>query len=162
MSIGTRIGRNGINAIDGASGCQISAHSNNAGFGPYKLESSGSTTVGGAFTLDGPGFYWVSGSTTTTGTLPAPATHPGAFIMLREVSGSSFMLTGSARSAAAGVFCRNGTGIGSVSGSVGTIAGGGLTVGDKLTVPGVGSVCLWADGAFWVPQASSGSLQIAA
>lgn len=172
MSIGTRIGRNGVQEIDGASGCQVSAHSNNSGFAPYKVESSGSVVLGGSFTVSAPGFYWISGSATTTGTLPAPASHPGGMFMFREVSGSTaaaaFLLTGSARSAAAGVFCANGAGAGSVSGSTfggTTIASGfgaSLRVGDKLTVPGIGSVCLWSDGAFYVPMAASGSLQIQA
>lgn len=169
MSIGTRIGRNGLLQIDGASGCQISAHSNDSGFSPSRLSTSGSTQNGSAFTVSQPGFYFVSGSTTTTGTLPAPGTFPGANMMFREVNnGFSFMLTGSARTAAAALFCRNGAGLGSVSGSTqggGTISSGfgaSLAAGDKLTVPRGGSVNLWSDGALWVVQASSGSLQIEA
>ena len=169
MSIGTRIGRNGLTQIDGASGCQIHGHSNNTGFMPARLENSGSTQNGSSFTVSQPGFYWVSGSTTTTGTLPAPGAFPGASVMLREVNNAfSFMLTGSARTAAAAVFCRNGVGVGSISGSTqggGTISSGfgaSLAAGDKLTVPRGGSVHLWSDGALWVPQASSGSLQIEA
>lgn len=169
MSIGTRIGRNGLQQIDGASGCQIRAHSNDSGFSPSRLSTSGSTQNGSAFTVSQPGFYFVSGSTTTTGTLPAPGAFPGANVMFREVNnGFSFMLTGSARTAAAALFCRNGAGLGSVSGSTqggGAISSGfgaSLAAGDKLTVPRGGSVNLWSDGALWVIQASSGSLQIEA
>jgi hypothetical protein len=176
MGIGTRIGTNGVNQIDGSSGCQVASHSNNFGFAPFKMETSGTVAtgqsqVGTAFTLTSPGFYWVSGSTAATGTLPAPGSFPGAHFMLKECNNAfSFVLTGSARTESGAVFTRNGAGLGSVSGS--TVSGGALIVssgfgaslarGDKLTVPRGGSVCLWSDGGTYVVQASSGSLQIEA
>jgi len=169
MSIGVRIGRNGINEIDGASGCQIGGHSNNSGFSPSRLETSGSVSggqsqSGGTFTVSQPGFYWVSGSTTTTGTLPAPGSFPGGEFMFKECNnGFSFMITGSARTESAAIFTRNGAGIGSVSGSVVSSGfGASLARGDKVTVPRGGSVRLWSDGSIYVIQASSGSLQIEA
>ena len=161
MSTGVRITSNGIEQIDGASGCQISNHSNNKGFAPFPcgpISGSTVTPVGLAFTISFPGFLWVSGSQQCSGTIPAPSLHPGAHIMLACVNDNDgFMLTGSARSVLTiPVFAKNGVGIGSVS----TSLGGGVAAGDKLTVPAAGSVALFSDGLRWIPFASSGSLQI--
>lgn len=169
MGIGTRIGRNGVHQIDGAAGCQINGHSNNMGFLPARLESSGSADAGqiqngGAFTVTQPGFYWVSGSTASTGTLPAPGAFPGGHFMFKECNNVfSFMLTGSARTEAGAVFSQNGAGIGSVTSSIVTSGFGvSLARGDKLTVPRGGSTLLWSDGGTYIVQACSGSLQIEA
>lgn len=153
MAIGTKIGNSqGVNSINGTSGLQVDADANNAGFTPYRIDGAASTSapLSAAFTVVSPGFFWVSGSLTTTGTLPLASDHPGGLIVLNTVTTgrASFMLTGTAVPPAQHVFSPNGIGSGGANGT-------------KLTVPNSGSVGLLSSGIHWVPVMASGSLTIA-
>ena len=165
MSIKTLINNNGIEEIDGSTGLVVSAMSSNVGISPYRLDggTNKSSPAGTAFSVDLPGFYWVSGSTTCTGTIASAAAYPGGMLGFGASNVLySFMLTGSSPrpTGSSGIFIKNGVGIGSVTGS--NVQGGGNCIGDKLTVPPGGSVMLISDGLHWVPMASSGSLMIEA
>lgn len=165
MSVGTRVTPAvGVLSTNNTSGLQVDADSSNTGFTPYRIDGATSTAapLSAAFTVTSPGFYWVSGSLTCTGTIPTASDHPGALLSFGAqilIGNAQFMLTGTARSSGTtAVFVKNGAGIGSVA----TVIGGGVAAGDKLTVPNSGSVALLSDGRYWVPIASSGSLQIQA
>lgn len=151
------------NQLNANNGVVVEQNSNNQGVSPYKIDKGASLTspLTTAFSVTHPGFYWVSGTTTTTtGTLPVASDHPGATFAFNTVATgkANFTLTGSSRSTGAStVFCRNGAGAGAVSGSV---VGGGSASGDALTVPASGSVVLVSDGLYWIPTASSGTLNI--
>lgn len=132
----------------------------NLGFGPFGLVSgstdpaSYSTGYNSAtsFAFDGPGFYFVSGSTTCTGTVPNPAAFPGAQLHVSLLNAAAIQLSGSA-TAKTKVFSWSGmAATGSLSGSNPT------QYGNTLTLATQGSVSLQSNGFYWQPFVSSGSL----
>src|SRR3990167_3210804 len=180
MSVGSRFGNNGLVQTDGQSGLDVGNNPSNVGFSPYALNTNNTTGApsAGAFDANTPGFYWVSGSFTTTGTLPNPAAHPGSFwTFSNSATGSNltseFLLTSSIGQGVTNVFVHNGVGVGGVTGSTGGNVGGpaqqtvyfdtpGPRVGTKLRVSRGGSVCLFSDGGKYITLASSGSLEMLA
>lgn len=160
MGIRTTVNSNGIvETSSTTSGLVVGNMSDNAGVLPFKCPVNDTSSVlSGAFTLSQAGFYFVSGSNTCTGTLPTASQFPMAMIGFALVGTNTALLTGTRVPPATAIFCKDGTGIGSVSASV---VGGGTAAGDTLTIPTSGSVTLISDGRFWIPMASSGSLTIA-
>ena len=159
MAIGIRLGQRGVRQLDGKSGTHIDAQATNQGMSPYALSgpvTASSDVKTGAFTCPYPGYYLVSGSLETTGTIPDAKSVPGAMIMFGRdhTTSGPFMLTGSVRVLGTdGVF------------SINTVVSGtfdGSAIGDTLTVDdGQGGLCLWSDGRMWIPLAASGSFSIA-
>ena len=134
--------------------------SDNIGFGPFGLVSGSTapatyglaTNTSPTYALSGPGFYFISGSTQSTGTVPNPAMFPGAQLHVTMLNANGSMLSGSA-TAKTTVFSWSGMAhTGSVSGSNPTQFGNTLNV-----FPG-GSVSLQSNGFYWQPYVSSGSL----
>lgn len=82
MSTRTRITSNGIVEESSSSdGLVISNMAGSAGVLPFKCPVNDTSSVlGGAFTISQGGFYFVSGSTTTTGTLPYASQYPMTMI----------------------------------------------------------------------------------
>lgn len=165
MTIKTRVtAGQGLLESANDSGISLEPNASNHGFLPFSTDEGQSTAApaNGAFTVSSPGFYWVSGSTTTTGTLPSPSANAGSHFMFTNiVTGGGFRLTGSRASAGVPVFSANG--IVSSSGQSGGNAPALSTLAnDALTVATSGSVCLYCDGLRYIPFASSGSLVISA
>lgn len=158
MSIKTRISPSkGVQEIKGSTGLEIQTHIDvvadvsNVGISPFALKT---TTVGTAFTVTVPGFYYVSGSTQCTGTLPRAHTVPGAEIVLMLLNGEPMMLTGT-------VSANNAPYVFSTTGMI-SASIVGVECGNKLVVASSGSVGVRSDGRHWIPTMSSGTLTIAA
>lgn len=147
MATRTKITSKGIEQKPG-NGFDVADHDENVGFAPFKLKT---TTTGSVYDATRPGFYYVSGSTLCTGSVANPSDVPGAHLHICMTNANSTLLTGSARaSGTTGVFLSN---THDVSGSI--------TVSDKLTIPGFGSVSLVSSGRYWQPYCASGSLVFA-
>lgn len=160
MGVRTTVNSNGIVEESATtSGLVVGNMAGSTGVLPFKCPVNDTSSVlGGAFTLSQAGFYFVSGSTTTTGTLPVASQYPMAMIGIALVGTNTCLLTGTSRVLpATAVFCKDGVGVGSVSANV---VGGGVAAGDSITIPASGSVSLISDGRFWIPFSSSGSLTI--
>lgn len=157
MGIKTIIDQSGVTSKSGH-GTQISADpTGNSGFLPFAMGRSGSlgsTALGGTFTLTGPGFYQVSGSTACTGTVPDPALFPGAMLFVAVVNPQPCQLSGST-STSAKVFGFSGL---AATGSLG--AANVTQRGNIATLTSNGTVGFWSDGNLWLAFVSSGSIAL--
>lgn len=141
------------------------------------LQVSGETSVGGgvnagyhgnnAQTVDGsgsvsfatPGFYNISAGGTAgagdfTGSVPSPASYPGAMIIVKDTLGSfPYLLTGSAVETGRALFCK-------MSGSTSPGASQASLGGTALSVTPKGSVVLVSDSVHWLIMAGSGSFTL--
>lgn len=159
MPVQVTIDSRGIVEENVSSGEGLKVNTPLQGVSPGKIGSSdNSSPLSGAFTITSPGHYWVSGSTTTTGTMPSPLEMPGAMVLLcNTVAGGAFMLTGSTPAGVTNPFVANGAG----GGSVPTTVNGTVDAGTKLTVPAGGSIGLQSSGLHWIPMIASGSFTLA-
>lgn len=104
----------------------------------------------GASTVSSPGFYYISGSTSTTASIPAAGSSPGARMIFTEAAGSNFCLTGSSWASGKAIFVLP-------SFASGTAA----KHGTRLNSGNGASVALESDGFYWLVLGGTGSLTLA-
>lgn len=138
-------------------GVEITPHLSSSGFLPMRVDGNASTSSPlTAFTASVPGFYWVSGSTATTGTMGLASAQPGSQYIFASIDGGrdAFLLTGSRGTNEAAVFYTTSTSSGSI-----TVPG---SKADGVTIARSGSVCLQSDGRVWMIAWASGSFTLRA
>lgn len=146
----------GVLTTAGGQGISLGADANTVGVSPYGLVVTGSSAYNAApaFVIPMPGFYFVSGSTTCTGTIPNAAAFPGGQVFVTMANPNACQLSGSAIVGGTAFAYSGMAATGSLSGSNPTQRG------NLLTLDSAGSVALQSDGLRWIPFASSGSLRI--
>lgn len=144
----------GVLTTTGGQGLVLGADINNVGMAPHALVASGTVPHNAAptFTIPMPGFYFVSGSTSCTGTMPSAAQFPGSQVFVTLANNNACQLSGSAL---------GGSTVFTWSGAAATGSVVGAQRGNLLTLDSAGSVGLQSDGMRWIPFVSSGSLRIA-
>lgn len=117
------------------------------------------TPVGNGFTASVPGFYFVSGSTFCTGTIPAASSQPGAVYMFMLTNAQPMRLTCSLRSPGSQANFAHNDAYGLLSSS----AGGTTPTArdDGLNLVQSGSVSVQSNGQVWQPLLASGSITLA-
>ena len=155
MPIKTRIDRNGLKQIGNDTGFELKPMATSVGVFPFQQYTQ---NVGTAFTASTPGFYFVSGSTQCTGTLPSASSQPGSMFMFTLTNNMPMRLTCSVRSLSyVPNFARN-----DISASAG---GPGQLVSDRndgLALSASGSVMVQSNGFVWQPVVASGSVTLVA
>lgn len=146
----------------GGPGISLDRDPSNVGISPYGLQVAAADptapvafNVTQSFSVAQPGFYYVSGSTQCTGTIPSAGAFPGGHLYFTLTNAQPMQLTGSAVLSTT-VFAVNAL---AATGSAGQLVL--LTQrGNKLTLDSNGSVALQSDGFRWIPYACSGSLSM--
>lgn len=156
MPIKTRIDRNGLKQILNDQGFELKPMATTIGVYPFQQYTQ---TVGNAFTASVPGFYFVSGSTQCTGTIPTAASLPGAMYQFTLTNSQPMRLTCSLRAGGAPAnFAHNDAGA-LVTASFGASAPSARD--DGLGLIQSGSVCIQSNGILWVTVTASGTLTFA-
>lgn len=129
----------------------VNADAVNAGYyGNTVVTVVGSSSV----TFATPGFYKISASGTVgvgdfTGSVPSPATYPGASLMIIDALGLfSYLLTGSAVQPGRSLFCKLSDSVNAASASL---------AGTSVSVTPGGSIYLISDSIHWLITGGSGS-----
>ena len=161
LSVAAGVSIGGTLAVGGT----ITATGTTPGILPQALPTVATLANAANTALTTPGLYKYSGGTTgavssCTGTMPSPATYPGAMFIFAPVAGTGggMLLTGSAIAAA---------GLGSTiftctSGSFGVDGGSVIVAGGKMTLPNSGSVVLVSNSYTWHHVASTGAIKLLA